>query len=166
VSDAAWATACAACGLVPAGWVIASAANAQHTPAEAQAITAARSTLHSCRQRLDRYRAALEAGTDAQLVQTWIASVQEEQSAAQAKLRLLDAKRPLIEAEIANLVASLGDITNVIKGAEPTDKAQLYGDLGVRLTYQPDQRLVSAEVDLDRSCTRWAVSFVARRSRG
>ena len=50
-------------------------------------------------------------------------------------------------------MASLGSITNVIKQAEPTNKAQLYGDLEVRLTYRPDQRLVSAEVDLSRSCT-------------
>ena len=125
---------------------------AQRTPADAQALAAARSVIASCRQRLDRYRAALEAGTDPHLVQTWIASVQEEQGAAHARLQALNAKRPLTTSEIANLVASLGNITNVIKQAEPTNKAQLYGDLGLRLTYRPEQRLVSAEVDISRSC--------------
>jgi site-specific DNA recombinase len=37
-------------------------------PAEAQAIAAAKSRLNSCRQRLDRYRAALDAGNDPLLI--------------------------------------------------------------------------------------------------
>lgn len=64
-------------------------ANAQHTPADAHAVAAAKSALDSCRRRLDRYRAALEAGTDPHLIQAWIASVQDEQATAQARLRAL-----------------------------------------------------------------------------
>jgi site-specific DNA recombinase len=127
-------------------------AKAQHTTTDANALAVAKSTLDSCRQRLDRYRAALEAGTDPQLIKTWIEAVQAERAAAEARIQAFTSRRPLTEAEITDLVASLDDITEMIKAAEPIDKAALYGDLGMKLTYAPAERLIRAEVDLSGSC--------------
>ena len=47
--------------------------------------------------------------------------------------------------EIRTLVQALGDIATVLRGADPADKAEVYRQLGLRLTYQPEQRLVRAE---------------------
>jgi site-specific DNA recombinase len=48
---------------------------------------AAEQMLADCRRRLDRYRDALEAGTDPEVVQQWIAEVTATRAAAEAQLR-------------------------------------------------------------------------------
>lgn len=52
------------------------------------------------------------------------------------------------QTEIANLVQALGDIVTVLHDADPTDKAEVYRQLGLRLTYHPDTQTVRAEADL------------------
>jgi hypothetical protein len=51
--------------------------------------------------------------------------------------------------EIRSLVEALGNIRTVLTDAEPVDKAEVYRQLGLPLTYQPAQRLVRAETHLD-----------------
>ncbi|WP_154936161.1 hypothetical protein [Micromonospora palomenae] len=51
-------------------------------------------------------------------------------------------------AEITTLVNPLGDITAVLRDADPADKAEVYRQLGLRLTYRPETQTVRAEVDL------------------
>jgi hypothetical protein len=53
--------------------------------------------------------------------------------------------------QIASIVTALGDILAVLKAADPADKAEIYSQLGPRLTYQPGQRLVRAEAHLDQT---------------
>ena len=48
--------------------------------------------------------------------------------------------------ELAALVAALGDLVPVIRNADPADKADLYAQLGLTLTYRPQKRLVEASV--------------------
>jgi hypothetical protein len=38
--------------------------------------------------------------------------------------------------------------------ADPADKADVYRQLGIKLTYQPDLRLIQAEASPDGSCTQ------------
>jgi site-specific DNA recombinase len=40
--------------------------------------------------------------------------------------------------EVKALVTALRDIVGVLRDAEPADKAELYAELGVRLSYRPD----------------------------
>lgn len=40
--------------------------------------------------------------------------------------------------QIADLVRALGDIVAVLRDVDPDDKAEVYRQLGLRLTYQPD----------------------------
>lgn len=47
--------------------------------------------------------------------------------------------------EIKTVVAALGNILDVLRHAEPADKATIYANLGLRLTYQPGQNKVIAE---------------------
>ncbi|WP_446215763.1 hypothetical protein [Micromonospora sp. IBHARD004] len=50
-------------------------------------------------------------------------------------------------AEITSLVTALGDIATVLRDADPDDKAEIYRQLGLRLTYQPETQTVRAAVD-------------------
>ena len=115
-------------------------------PAEADAarIDAATRQLADCDARLAKYRTALETGADPTVVATWIAEVQGERLAAD---RILAEARPTTTtpAEIRALVERMGDLTEVLASADPQLKTELYGDLGVRLTYRPDEELVSVE---------------------
>ncbi len=53
--------------------------------------------------------------------------------------------------QIASHVTALGDILAVLRDADPADKAEIYSQLGLRLTYQPGQRIVRAEAHLDQT---------------
>ncbi|WP_167450034.1 hypothetical protein [Streptomyces hyaluromycini] len=44
---------------------------------------------------------------------------------------------------------SLGSIRDVLADAEPQDKADVYQNLGLKLTYDPATQLVRAEAQLD-----------------
>jgi len=48
--------------------------------------------------------------------------------------------------DIAAIVAALGDLARVVHDAEPADKAEIYTQLGLTLTYQPERRLVEATI--------------------
>jgi site-specific DNA recombinase len=39
------------------------------------------------------------------------------------------------------IVAALGDLVHVVHDADPADKAEIYTQLGLTLTYQPGRRL-------------------------
>jgi hypothetical protein len=50
--------------------------------------------------------------------------------------------------EIASIVSTLADVLAVLRDADPADKAEIYTQLGLRLTYQPSGRLVRIEVHI------------------
>jgi site-specific DNA recombinase len=53
--------------------------------------------------------------------------------------------------QIASIVTALGDILAVLRDADPADKAEIYSQLGLRLTYQPGHRIVRAEARLGQT---------------
>jgi hypothetical protein len=53
------------------------------------------------------------------------------------------------EDDIKRNVDALADIRDVLRNADPEDKAAIYNGIGLRLTYQPAQQIVRAEVNLD-----------------
>lgn len=44
--------------------------------------------------------------------------------------------------QIASVVTALSDLLTVLRRADPADKAEIYTQLGLRLTYQPNDRTV------------------------
>ncbi|WP_328372590.1 recombinase family protein [Micromonospora zamorensis] len=118
-----------------------------HPPA---AGTAAQTIITECDAKLERYRAALDAGADPAVVTGWIAQTQAERARAEASLRANTdtAPRRMSRAEITTLVNALGDITAVLRDADPADKAEVYRQLGLRLNYQPETQTVRAAIDL------------------
>ncbi|MEX5636355.1 zinc ribbon domain-containing protein [Parafrankia sp. FMc2] len=129
--------------------------------------TQARRTITDCDAKLERYRLALEAGTDPTLVARWTAKANTERAAAQARLRTAIGRRRMTEQEISDMVAAAGDIVAVLADADPADKAEIYTQLGLELTYEPGGNRVIAEakpstIMYGRECPRGDLNPHAR----
>jgi site-specific DNA recombinase len=102
-----------------------------------------------CERKLARHRAALEAGADPALVVAWSHQVQQQRTIAQTRLATLTSRhstnRRMSRDDIHALVDTLGGLLNALRHADPADKAEVYRDLGVRLTYNHTQHTVLAE---------------------
>jgi hypothetical protein len=112
-----------------------------------------------CEQRLARYRAALEAGTDPTIIAQWTSQVQAEQARAQRELRRAQEAHqpPPTRDELEQLISDAGDLVTILASADAADRAALYSGLGLRLRYQPDRRRVIVECrpDVERLGKRW-----------
>ena len=115
------------------------------TIAHDASLDRARRTIADCDAKLERYRLALEAGTDPTLVARWTAKANTERAAAQARLRTTTGRQRMTEQEITDMVTAVGDIVTVLTEADPADKAEIYTQLGLRLIYEPGGHRVTAE---------------------
>ncbi|GAB3852157.1 recombinase family protein [Dactylosporangium cerinum] len=115
---------------------------------------AANFTIAECDIKLQRYRAALEAGADPAVVTTWIAQVEQERAAAEALLAAglgtATRQRRMSRDEISDLVAGLADAIAILRRADPADKAEVYRQLGMRLTYDPETQTVDVQTNVGR----------------
>jgi len=50
--------------------------------------------------------------------------------------------------EIASVVAALADLLTVLRRADPADKAEIYTQLDLRLTYHPSDRTVRSKIHI------------------
>jgi len=116
-------------------------------------LEAARRKLHDCEARLTKYRATLDAGGDPDVVAEWIRQVQGERLAAERELARVSPATPLTKAEVRKLVKGARHMTKVLAQADPELKAQVYADLGIRLEYRPEERIVGVEVPLGACAT-------------
>ena len=118
-------------------------------PDNAPAVAAARRTITECERKLVRHRAALEAGADPALVVAWSHEVQQQRMIAEAKLVDLTsqhgANRRMNQQDIHTMVNTLGGLLDVLRHADPADKAEVYRELGVHLTYDHVEHTVLAE---------------------
>ena len=64
---------------------------------------------------------------------------------AQAQLRQATGRVRMSRDEIASLIAGLGNYLDVLRQADPQDKAELYTQLNLRLAYRPQEQTVRAE---------------------
>jgi len=96
-------------------------------------------------------RAALEAGTDPEIVSQWIAQVQAERSLAEARQRQRGARRGRLgRQQIQYVVTTLTNLTRVIRTPTPRDKTEIYSQLGLRLTYHPEEHRCWSKPDQHR----------------
>jgi site-specific DNA recombinase len=107
----------------------------------------ARQQLAQLDKQLARYRATLDAGGDPAVVARWIAETQAKRALVKQTLAPAGESARMSRDEIADLVRSLGDIFATVRAAHPEDKAEIYRQLGVGLTYQPDEQIVIAETN-------------------
>ena len=108
-----------------------------------------RRALAECERKLARHQAALEAGADPALVASWSRKVQQEQALLEAKFAATGARstrnRRMTREEIHDLVNALGGLLAILNQADPADKLEVYRQLGVTLTYNHEQRAVTAQ---------------------
>lgn len=118
--------------------------------------------IDGCDRKLAQYRAALDAGADPATVARWITETETERAKYQAIKRAAApqlAPARMSRDQIASVVAALSDALTVLSSADPADKAQIYAGLGLRLTYQPSERLVRTEVRI-RPAQHWQFESV------
>jgi site-specific DNA recombinase len=92
-------------------------------------------------RRLEGYRAVVDQGGDPAVVARWISDVQRERKVLVAQLGEPVPGGKLTKNQVRALVAGLRDFVSTLADADPEDKAELYRELGVTLTYSPDGRV-------------------------
>ena len=97
--------------------------------------------IHDCDRRLGQYQAVLDEGADAKVVARWMAQVHRERANLQTQLGHTIPGGKLTSSQVRALVDALRDIVTVLAEADPQDKADLYEELGVNLTYHPEGRV-------------------------
>ena len=75
-----------------------------------------------------------------------MSETQARRAVAEARIRKPAGHRRMTRDEITSLVTDLGDVMRVLRDADPADKAEVYGRLGLTLTYYPGGKRVKAEV--------------------
>ncbi len=100
-----------------------------------------RKRIRDCDRRLQNYRAALDEGSEVATIAKWIADVERERRGHEAALGGEVPGGKLTKSQVRALVEALRDIVTVLAHADVEDKAALYAELGVRLTYHPDGRV-------------------------
>lgn len=106
-----------------------------------------RRTMADCDAKIERYRAALEAGSDPALIAGWIRETSTIRATASAALTVSAAPpQRLNEDQIAAIVDGLGSLLGVLREADPRDKAELYSRIGLRMTYKPGAKTLKAEI--------------------
>lgn len=109
-------------------------------------VDRARRALAEVEQKLARYRATLDAGGDPIIVARWIKDVEAQRLAAEAEVLLYDRTTGSVTpAEVRKMIRQVGNVRKLIAKATRVQKATMYGDLGVKLLYEPTERRVLAE---------------------
>jgi hypothetical protein len=98
-------------------------------------------TVKDCDIRLVKYRSALEAGADPDVVARWIKEVEADRLAAERELAsTVSVAQPLSAAEIRALVTTQRKVLRSLAKATPEQRAVIYGEtMGLRITYHPDE---------------------------
>lgn len=99
-----------------------------------------------CDRKLGQYRVALDEGGSATTIGKWIAETEAERAKHALSMRQVIGNGRMTEEEIRSIVDKLASIGEVLSSADPLDKAEIFRQLGLRLTYHPGRQLVSATV--------------------
>lgn len=98
--------------------------------------TQLRAGIAECDRKLAKYRALLDHDEAIEVAAKWIAETQRERKALERQLGHQIPGGKLTTAQVEAL--ALRDIVEVLATAEPADKAEVYRELGVSLTYDPN----------------------------
>ncbi|MBO3751107.1 hypothetical protein J5X84_33970 [Streptosporangiaceae bacterium NEAU-GS5] len=97
------------------------------------------------RQAQSRYRSTLDGGGDPQEVGKWIAETRAERLQAEGRMRALNRKHEMTMKEIEEMIPQMTEMVRVLGEADPTDKNDLYTQMGLALVYDPSERVVAVE---------------------
>jgi site-specific DNA recombinase len=112
----------------------------------------ARRRLATCGDRLAKYRRALDAGVDPEVVGAWIREVQADQLRAEVELAAAEPATALSPDDVKALVVDMRTILRRLRKAVPAMKADLYASLASR---SPTTQLPTPPSSRRRPRTRW-----------
>jgi hypothetical protein len=106
-----------------------------------------RQTIADADDKINRYRATLDAGGDPALIAGWITETTAIKRTAQARLGVTEAPPHRMAPDQLNAIAdAFTGLLRPLRDADPRDKAELYSRIGLRLTYRPGPETMIAEV--------------------
>lgn len=127
-------------------------AAAEPDPAITARADRALARIQDADRKLDRYRQALESGTDPATISTWIAEVKAERSAAERELASTTAQTGTSDEQIGShaawLTADRGNLVRALAAATPEARTALYEAFGVTLRYTPSSDQVELTIAL------------------
>lgn len=156
------------------GW-LASKFDPRHLPTTIDELAAATSVqpetptddtdgkIADCDRKLAQYRATLDAGADPVTVARWITETEAERARLRATARQAAPRPSMTREEIISTVNALSDLLSVLRDADPADKAEIYTRLGLRLTYEPGDRIVRTEMKVVSPTEHWQFESVRGR---
>lgn len=97
----------------------------------------AQEKLNDANTRLRRLQDTIAAGVDPAALVEPLNQAQAARKAAEARLKNVDARDVITEAEIYAMIDSLGDVSKALSGAKPQRLADLYNALGLQVRYEP-----------------------------
>jgi hypothetical protein len=100
------------------------------------------------RSKMARYRAAIDAGGDVEEIGQWINAAKAERLLAVAALCATPPSACMTREEISAIVERFTSIAAVIRDADPADKAEIYREINLMLTYEPEEQIVRAQAHL------------------
>ena len=123
-----------------------------------------RRRLKQCDAKLAKYRALLEHNGDIAVVADWIVDVEQERRAIERELGRKPSTRNQTRKEIRALIGRLKEITAVLADSDPGDKRAVYEELGVRIAYHPDGRvLAESRPHVVNECVGGAIRTIGPR---
>jgi len=94
-----------------------------------------RAGIADCDRRIAKYHQLLDHDVDPAVAAAWITEAQRERQGLEAQLGEQVSGEQLSSSQVKALVGALRDIVGALAAADPTDKADLYRELGVTLRY-------------------------------
>ncbi|MGW2146816.1 hypothetical protein ACWCOT_21105 [Nonomuraea bangladeshensis] len=99
-----------------------------------------------CDRKLSQYRSAIDAGGDPIEISSWINETKNERARPEGELKAVPAAQRITVAEIESMIEEVGDLVRLVGEADADDKASLYTQLGLKLTYYPEKQYVEARI--------------------
>ncbi|MEO6628392.1 MAG: hypothetical protein ABIP03_07455 [Aquihabitans sp.] len=93
--------------------------------------------IRECDRKLTRYRALLDEDGDVAIAAQWISETQRNRRTLEAQLGEHLPGGEMTTKQVKALICALCDIVDVLAEADPTAKAEVYNDLGLKLDYSP-----------------------------
>lgn len=81
------------------------------------------------------------------LMVAWIAETEAEKATYALVMRRPGPRPRMTQQEIKSIVDKFANIARVLIDADPDDKADIFRQLGLRLTYHPGRQLVKAQIE-------------------
>lgn len=97
--------------------------------------------IRDCDRRLAKYHKALDLTDEIEPFIEWIGDVKRERKQLETQLGRSIPGPKLTKEQVRVLITHLRGIVDVLADADPADKADLYAEMGVSLSYHPDGRV-------------------------